>query len=107
MYNRSSIRSVYLNLAVNTVTKLRSELPAEPGPDEPEEKTSQNVAAASGCKQKAARSHMDVIGGAKAAKTSYTVRRSKDCVVRIPDRFAGRNLVGFASKVNNSSGHNA
>ncbi|XP_073542434.1 RNA exonuclease 1 homolog isoform X2 [Phyllobates terribilis] len=62
VYSRSSSRNIYLNVAVNTLKKLRSQ-----GSDK---KTSPKVA------NKKSVSHESVLGGKLAAKISFSVQRS-------------------------------
>ena len=90
IYDRSSSRVVYLNVAVNTIKRLRSEAPREPGPESDTETEVKPVKVTSPIKQKATFSHMAVIGGAKAAKISYTLHRSKGGTIKIPDTFVGK-----------------
>ncbi|NWI67555.1 REXO1 exonuclease, partial [Todus mexicanus] len=62
-YERSTSRNIYLNVAVNTLKKLRSLVPNSP--------TSTNKAS-----NKKVVSHEAVLGGKLAAKTSFTLNRS-------------------------------
>ncbi|XP_077331948.1 RNA exonuclease 1 homolog isoform X1 [Lithobates pipiens] len=63
VYSRSSSRNIYLNVAVNTLKKLRSQGPVNKA-------TSQKVA------NKKAISHKSVLDGKLATKTSFTVQPS-------------------------------
>lgn len=66
VYERSSSKNIYLNVAVNTLKKLRSKSsPSAP----PATKGSSSVA------NMKAQSHQGVLGGRLAAKTSFTVNR--------------------------------
>ncbi|XP_009998020.1 PREDICTED: RNA exonuclease 1 homolog [Chaetura pelagica] len=62
-YERSTSRNIYLNVAVNTLKKLRSLVPSSPSSTN---KTS----------NKKVVSHEAVLGGKLAAKTSFTLNRS-------------------------------
>ncbi|NXC90382.1 REXO1 exonuclease, partial [Cercotrichas coryphoeus] len=62
-YERSTSRNIYLNVAVNTLKKLRSLVPSSPASTN---KTS----------NKKVVSHEAVLGGKLAAKTSFTLNRS-------------------------------
>ncbi|KFQ57682.1 RNA exonuclease 1, partial [Pelecanus crispus] len=62
-YERSTSRNIYLNVAVNTLKKLRSLVPNSP--------SSTNKAS-----NKKVVSHEAVLGGKLAAKTSFTLNRS-------------------------------
>ncbi|NXG44006.1 REXO1 exonuclease, partial [Psilopogon haemacephalus] len=62
-YERSSSRNIYLNVAVNTLKKLRSLVPNCP-------------ASAAKTSNKKVVSHEAVLGGKLAAKTSFTLNRS-------------------------------
>ncbi|XP_064031460.1 RNA exonuclease 1 homolog [Pogoniulus pusillus] len=62
-YERSSSRSIYLNVAVNTLKKLRGLAPSSP-------------ASAAKTSNKKVVSHEAVLGGRLAAKTSFTLNRS-------------------------------
>ncbi|KAJ7428856.1 hypothetical protein WISP_00585 [Willisornis vidua] len=62
-YERSTSRNIYLNVAVNTLKKLRSLVPNSPSSTH---KTS----------NKKVVSHEAVLGGKLAAKTSFTLNRS-------------------------------
>ena len=106
IYNRSSSRVVYLNVAVNAIKRLRSEAPREPGPTpDPEPDTISSKLATSPIKQKTSFSHMAVIGGAKAAKISYTLHRSKGITIKIPDTFVGKNAVFLKNYANVDKSH--
>ncbi|XP_006639982.2 RNA exonuclease 1 homolog [Lepisosteus oculatus] len=67
VYDRSSSRNIYLNVAVNTLKKLRSQsnTPISPTTKSP-----------SGGSNKKSLSHEEMLGGRLAAKTSYTIKRS-------------------------------
>ncbi|XP_056319736.1 RNA exonuclease 1 homolog [Danio aesculapii] len=66
VYDRSSSKNIYLNVAVNTVKKLRSRTtPASPVTKSPAVSVN-----------KKAQSHEDVLGGRLAATTSFTINRS-------------------------------
>ncbi|XP_071583546.1 RNA exonuclease 1 homolog isoform X1 [Heliangelus exortis] len=62
-YERSTSRNIYLNVAVNTLKKLRSLVPSSP--------SSSNKSS-----NKKVVSHEAVLGGKLAAKTSFTLNRS-------------------------------
>uniref|UniRef100_A0A803VQ95 RNA exonuclease 1 homolog n=1 Tax=Ficedula albicollis TaxID=59894 RepID=A0A803VQ95_FICAL len=62
-YERSTSRNIYLNVAVNTLKKLRSLVPNSP-------------ASSSKTSNKKVVSHEAVLGGKLAAKTSFTLNRS-------------------------------
>ncbi|KAM4807897.1 RNA exonuclease 1 homolog [Rhinophrynus dorsalis] len=62
VYNRSTSRNIYLNVAVNTLKKLRNQGPSE-------KTTPKSI-------NKKAVSHESVLGGKLAAKTSYSVQRN-------------------------------
>ncbi|KAM3938821.1 RNA exonuclease 1 homolog isoform 2-T2 [Leptodactylus fuscus] len=63
VYNRSSSRNIYLNVAVNTLKKLRSQ-------------GSQKKAVSPEVVNKKAVSHESMLGGKLAAKTSFSVQRT-------------------------------
>lgn len=66
VYDRSSSKNIYLNVAVNTLKKLRNRsTPASPATKTPP--LSMN---------RKAQSHEEVLGGRLAATTSYTINRS-------------------------------
>ncbi|XP_060702379.1 RNA exonuclease 1 homolog [Hemiscyllium ocellatum] len=67
VYNRSTSRTVYLNVAVNTLKKLRSQSDAVPSP------TKNTVAVRT---NKKVQSHEALLGGKLATKTSFTLNRS-------------------------------
>ncbi|XP_078054479.1 RNA exonuclease 1 homolog isoform X2 [Mustelus asterias] len=67
VYQRSTSRTVYLNVAVNTLKKLRSQNDAIPSP------TKKPVAV---CANKKVQSHETMLGGKLAMKTSFTLNRS-------------------------------
>lgn len=66
VYDRSNSKNIYLNVAVNTLKKLRSKSTSCPSPvtKEPGSATSRRV-----------QSHEEVLGGRLAATTSFTVNR--------------------------------
>nr|XP_046248128.1 RNA exonuclease 1 homolog isoform X2 [Scatophagus argus] len=66
VYERSSSKNIYLNVAVNTLKKLRSQSSASPSPVT---KDSSLVA------RRRTQSHEEVLGGRLAATTSFTVNR--------------------------------
>ncbi|XP_047443879.1 RNA exonuclease 1 homolog [Mugil cephalus] len=66
VYDRSSSKNIYLNVAVNTLKKLRSKSSSCPSP------VTKNPASVS---KRRAQSHEDVLGGRLAATTSFTVNR--------------------------------
>ncbi|KAG7230582.1 hypothetical protein INR49_025299 [Caranx melampygus] len=66
VYERSSSKNIYLNVAVNTLKKLRSKSCSSPSPV-----TKDPGAAAN----KRAQSHEEVLGGRLAATTSFTINR--------------------------------
>ncbi|ETE61626.1 RNA exonuclease 1-like protein, partial [Ophiophagus hannah] len=63
VYERSTSRNIYLNVAVNTLKKLRTLLPS---PSQEVQKTSNRKVV----------SHEAMLGGKLAARTSYTLNRS-------------------------------
>uniref|UniRef100_A0A8C9XWC8 REX1, RNA exonuclease 1 homolog n=1 Tax=Sander lucioperca TaxID=283035 RepID=A0A8C9XWC8_SANLU len=63
VYERSSSKNIYLNVAVNTLKKLRSKCSSSPSPDP-------GLVA-----NRRAQSHEEVLGGRLAATTSFTVNR--------------------------------
>ncbi|XP_025027753.1 RNA exonuclease 1 homolog [Python bivittatus] len=63
VYERSTSRNIYLNVAVNTLKKLRTLLPS---PSQDVQKTSNRKVV----------SHEAMLGGKLAARTSYTLNRS-------------------------------
>ncbi|XP_036378227.1 RNA exonuclease 1 homolog [Megalops cyprinoides] len=67
VYDRSSSKNIYLNVAVNTLKKLRS-------------KSSSSASAVSkspaGSANRKSQSHEEVLGGRLAAKTSFTINRT-------------------------------
>ncbi|XP_067270050.1 RNA exonuclease 1 homolog [Pseudorasbora parva] len=66
VYDRSSSKNIYLNVAVNTLKKLRSKsTPTSPALKTPAVSVN-----------KKAQSHEEVLGGRLAATTSYTINRS-------------------------------
>lgn len=67
VYERSSSKNIYLNVAVNTLKKLRSKSSASPSPVTKEP--------GSVAKRKP-QSHEEVLGGRLAATTSFTVNRT-------------------------------
>ena len=75
---------------MNAIKRLRCEAPREPGPEIDVEVSAESSKVTSPVKHKTL-SHLAVIGGAKAAKVSYTLHRSKSGTTRIPDTFVGRN----------------
>ena len=104
MYERSGTRNVYLNVAVNTIKRLRTEQPREPGASSDLSDTEADMQLTSPVRsptsplksppyrQKVATSHQAMIGGAKAAKTSFTLNRSKGTYLKVPDKFYGKFL---------------
>lgn len=76
VYNRCSNKKIYLNLAVNTVKRLRNE--AEQTKTRSKNKTV-------GMKL----SHAAVLDGAGAAKTSFTLHRSGGAVKLQEEDFLG------------------
>ncbi|XP_031614506.1 RNA exonuclease 1 homolog isoform X2 [Oreochromis aureus] len=66
VYERSSSKNIYLNVAVNTLKKLRSKSSASPSPVTKDP--------GSAAKRKP-QSHEEVLGGRLAATTSFTVNR--------------------------------
>ncbi|XP_059847067.1 RNA exonuclease 1 homolog [Hypanus sabinus] len=68
VYQRSTSRTVYLNVAVNTLKKLRSQSNAKPTPTKKTTTVSTN---------KKVQSHEAVLGGKLATKTSFTLNRSR------------------------------
>uniref|UniRef100_A0A665WS00 Exonuclease domain-containing protein n=1 Tax=Echeneis naucrates TaxID=173247 RepID=A0A665WS00_ECHNA len=66
VYERSSSKNIYLNVAVNTLKKLRSKSSSCPSPVTKEPGLVAN---------KKAQSHEEVLGGRLAATTSFTVNR--------------------------------
>ncbi|XP_017276074.1 RNA exonuclease 1 homolog [Kryptolebias marmoratus] len=67
VYERSSSKNIYLNVAVNTLKKLRGKSCSSPSPSKRE--------SGSAAKRKSL-SHEEVLGGRLAATTSFTVNRS-------------------------------
>ncbi|XP_041060402.1 RNA exonuclease 1 homolog isoform X2 [Carcharodon carcharias] len=67
VYHRSTSRTVYLNVAVNTLKKLRSQNDIMPSP------TKKPAAV---CANKKVQSHETLLGGKLAMKTSFTLNRS-------------------------------
>ncbi|XP_069784832.1 RNA exonuclease 1 homolog isoform X2 [Narcine bancroftii] len=67
VYQRSTSRTVYLNVAVNTLKKLRSQSNARPAPTKKTPNASAN---------KKMLSHETLLGGRLAMKTSFTLNRS-------------------------------
>ncbi|KAK9970786.1 hypothetical protein ABG768_026700 [Culter alburnus] len=66
VYDRSSSKNIYLNVAVNTLKKLRSKsTPTSPALKTPAVSVNRK-----------AQSHEEVLGGRLAATTSYTINRS-------------------------------
>ncbi|XP_029004193.1 RNA exonuclease 1 homolog [Betta splendens] len=66
VYERSSSKNIYLNLAVNTLKKLRSKSSSCPSPVTKEPRSVAN---------RRAQSHEEVLGGRLAATTSFTINR--------------------------------
>ncbi|GLD49799.1 RNA exonuclease 1 homolog isoform X1 [Lates japonicus] len=66
VYERSSSKNIYLNVAVNTLKKLRSKSSSCPSPVTKEPGSAAN---------RRAQSHEEVLGGRLAATTSFTVNR--------------------------------
>ncbi|KAM3876320.1 RNA exonuclease 1 homolog [Diretmus argenteus] len=66
VYERSSSKNIYLNVAVNTLKKLRSK---SSSPSSPVTKAPGSVG------NRRAQSHEEVLGGRLAAKTSFTINR--------------------------------
>ncbi|XP_018551300.1 RNA exonuclease 1 homolog isoform X2 [Lates calcarifer] len=66
VYERSSSKNIYLNVAVNTLKKLRSKSSSCPSPVTKEPGSAGN---------RRAQSHEEVLGGRLAATTSFTVNR--------------------------------
>ena len=69
VYERSSNRNIYLNVAINTVKKLRDENLQQSVTINGQKQTSPG-------KTSKALSHQALLGGSRAAATSFTVRRS-------------------------------
>ncbi|KAJ8418963.1 hypothetical protein AAFF_G00004620 [Aldrovandia affinis] len=67
VYDRSSSRNIYLNVAVNTLKKLRGKSSSNASPAAKSPAVSSN---------RKAQSHEDVLGGRLAAKTSFTINRA-------------------------------
>ncbi|XP_050400601.1 RNA exonuclease 1 homolog [Patella vulgata] len=76
-YGRSSSKNIYLRMAVNTIKRLRTE--AESKVASPKKKIPNS------------QSHEATLGGSKAAKTSFTVKRSGKSQVFYGD-FSGADL---------------
>uniref|UniRef100_I3JUZ4 REX1, RNA exonuclease 1 homolog n=1 Tax=Oreochromis niloticus TaxID=8128 RepID=I3JUZ4_ORENI len=74
VYERSSSKNIYLNVAVNTLKKLRSKSSASPSP----------VTSRSPPAKRKPQSHEEVLGGRLAATTSFTVNRMGKQCVRLP-----------------------
>ncbi|XP_053360132.1 RNA exonuclease 1 homolog [Clarias gariepinus] len=70
VYDRSSSKSIYLNVAVNTLKKLRSKsaTPSTPAASQSFKKSTTSASRKS-------QSHEGVLGGRLAATTSYTINR--------------------------------
>ncbi|KAI4872301.1 hypothetical protein NFI96_027729 [Prochilodus magdalenae] len=66
VYERSNSKNIYLNVAVNTLKKLRSKSATAPAPTAKKASASVN---------KKVQSHEGVLGGRLAATTSYTLNR--------------------------------
>lgn len=75
VYNRCSNKKIYLNLAVNTIKRLRTEATQKPGNK-----------SKPGCMKL---SHAAVLDGAGATKTSYTLHRSGGAVKLQEEDFLG------------------
>ncbi|KAK5869663.1 hypothetical protein PBY51_024365 [Eleginops maclovinus] len=67
VYGRSSSKSIYLNVAVNTLKKLRSKISSGPSPVITKSQGSVSY--------RRVQSHEEVLGGRLAATTSFTVNR--------------------------------
>ncbi|XP_066551290.1 RNA exonuclease 1 homolog [Amia ocellicauda] len=67
VYNRSSSRNIYLNVAVNVLKKLRSQSNSPVSPANKSPRVGSN---------KKTLSHEEMLGGKMAAKTSFTIKRS-------------------------------
>uniref|UniRef100_UPI0037E7B837 RNA exonuclease 1 homolog n=1 Tax=Semicossyphus pulcher TaxID=241346 RepID=UPI0037E7B837 len=67
VYERSSSKNIYLNVAVNTLKKLRSKSSSSPSPVTKDPGSAAN---------RRALSHEEVLGGRLAATTSFTVNRT-------------------------------
>ncbi|XP_062308574.1 RNA exonuclease 1 homolog [Osmerus eperlanus] len=69
VYERSSSKNIYLNVAVNTLKKLRSNIttPSSPAAKSPAVRVGGN---------RKALSHEELLGGRLAAKTSFTLNRT-------------------------------
>ncbi|XP_056133434.1 RNA exonuclease 1 homolog [Lampris incognitus] len=70
VYERSSSKNIYLNVAVNTLKKLRSKIGCSSLPS-----TSMSHRQAPGLANRRAQSHEEVLGGRLAATTSFTINR--------------------------------
>ncbi|KAJ3598807.1 hypothetical protein NHX12_032771 [Muraenolepis orangiensis] len=66
VYDRSSSKNIYLNVAVNTLKKLRSQSGSPPAP---------NPKTAGPAPNRRTMSHEEVLGGRLAATTSFTLNR--------------------------------
>ncbi|CAJ1060938.1 RNA exonuclease 1 homolog [Xyrichtys novacula] len=67
VYDRSSSKNIYLNVAVNTLKKLRNKSSSNPPPITKDSGSASN---------RKAQSHEEVLGGRLAATTSFTVNRT-------------------------------
>ncbi|XP_034003363.1 RNA exonuclease 1 homolog [Trematomus bernacchii] len=67
VYDRSNSKSIYLNIAVNTLKKLRGKSSSGPSPAVTKDPGSVN--------SRRVLSHEDLLGGRLAAKTSFTINR--------------------------------
>jgi RNA exonuclease 1 len=79
VYDRSSNKNIYLNVAVNMVKKLRDEISKSSDGSDQEMK--------SPTKNPNAMSHASVLGGARAAKTRFTMNRSGR--IKVPEHLTG------------------
>ncbi|XP_023243298.1 RNA exonuclease 1 homolog isoform X1 [Centruroides sculpturatus] len=87
-YNRSSNKTVYLNVAVNTLKRLRNKRPIIDINSEDNLESKRSKLVDSNLNKTI--SHEYVLGGPKAAKTSFSIERRK--VVKIDDDIKGKKL---------------
>ena len=76
VYDRSSSKTVYLNVACNTIKRLRNE-------------AAENMPSTSKKASPMKMSHQAVLGGKNAMKNSYTLNRSGGSTKEITQNFRG------------------
>ncbi|MCJ8734680.1 hypothetical protein PDJAM_G00238070 [Pangasius djambal] len=74
VYDRSSSKNIYLNVAVNALKKLRSKIATPAAPSPPAASVSTKKSAVS--VNRKSQSHEGVLGGRLAATSSYTINRT-------------------------------